>query len=83
MENLDFSENTTLYPPDKLGVALIEIVDKSGNTTHEYVSFEELEAWVASINKQIITVATDACADKDRCDKQKQYCPGITGPCFR
>ena len=60
MNDLEINKNTTLCLPDSHGDIEIDMwTEESGNNS-AYVSFEKLQTWVASIQEQIITVATVA-----------------------
>ena len=79
MENLEINQITTLKAPNTVGECLL--VRNTGFCCQctEYVSFEKLAAWVASIQEQIITVATDTkpyCFFCDQArDLKRNLCP--------
>ena len=58
MDDLEVATDTILILPDQDGDVEIEIDDDFGGVFTRYVSFKKLEAWVASIQEQIIPVAT-------------------------
>ena len=58
MKDLKINNNTTLCSPDEDGeVQICLITDR--DVHREYVSFEELEKWVALIREQIITSSNE------------------------
>lgn len=60
MKKLEITETTTLWEPNVWGDVPIGMKCKSGEVVTDYVSFLELEKFVASFRKQIITNATGA-----------------------
>jgi hypothetical protein len=60
MKDLKINNNTTLcFPDDEGDVQICIATDR--DVHREYVSFEVLKKWIASIEGQIIPNATDAC----------------------
>ena len=59
MKDLRINETTTLYLPNTDGEIEISTLHNLSGWNTEYVSFEVLEKWVASIREQIITSSNE------------------------
>lgn len=59
MKEFSFDDNTTLSYPHAGGEVRMQIQVDERRVLRSYVSFEELEKWVASIKEQIITSSNE------------------------
>jgi hypothetical protein len=81
MKYLDVTDNTTLYNPDLKGRVCIEIICEAGGIATDYVSFEDLKSWIASVEEPSNTQMHMGSLKPGEPCSHPGCCSHITHPC--